>query len=193
MLGMSFTVQALDNFLLADSTNVKKFVSHKFSGMSKKNQFASLSQSLHWETFFGYKMSHVLNGVQISEVMRDATVISTACKMFYFCKHLIKLHHNIYIWNKRKSTYCILSTLITTAGSVKNLSLHRLSLCLDWPCVLVCFLKTKNRIGVMRYVVLHGRLWDDLYIGFQNRISRDPDIYHHKYTHFITYIKVSYA
>lgn len=35
MLGMSFTVQALDNFLLADSTNVKKFVSHKFSGMSK--------------------------------------------------------------------------------------------------------------------------------------------------------------
>ena len=44
----------------------------------------------------------------------------------------------------------------------------------------------------MRYVVLHGRLWDDLYIGFQNRISRDPDIYHHKYSCFITYIKVSY-
>uniref|UniRef100_A0A668U690 Cytidine monophosphate-N-acetylneuraminic acid hydroxylase n=1 Tax=Oreochromis aureus TaxID=47969 RepID=A0A668U690_OREAU len=39
----------------------------------------------------------------------------------------------------------------------------------------------KNRIGVMRYVVLHGCLWDDLYIGFQNRISRDPDIYHHKF------------
>uniref|UniRef100_A0A671YIE8 Cytidine monophosphate-N-acetylneuraminic acid hydroxylase n=1 Tax=Sparus aurata TaxID=8175 RepID=A0A671YIE8_SPAAU len=55
------------------------------------------------------------------------------------------------------------------------------------------YIETKNRIGVMRYVVLHGRLWDDLYIGFQNRISRDPDIYHHKYTHFITYIKVSYA
>uniref|UniRef100_A0A3P9D5A6 Cytidine monophosphate-N-acetylneuraminic acid hydroxylase n=1 Tax=Maylandia zebra TaxID=106582 RepID=A0A3P9D5A6_9CICH len=36
-------------------------------------------------------------------------------------------------------------------------------------------------IGVMRYVVLHGCLWDDLYIGFQNRISRDPDIYHHKF------------
>lgn len=33
----------------------------------------------------------------------------------------------------------------------------------------------------MRYVVLHGRLWDDLYIGFQNRISRDPDVYHHRY------------
>lgn len=47
-----------------------------------------------------------------------------------------------------------------------------------------CFLlKLKNRISVMRYVVLHGRLWDDLYIGFQNRISRDPDIYHHRYMH----------
>lgn len=41
----------------------------------------------------------------------------------------------------------------------------------------------------MRYVVLHGRLWDDLYIGFQNRISRDPDIYHHKYTDLISYKK----
>lgn len=38
-------------------------------------------------------------------------------------------------------------------------------------------------MSVMRYVVLHGRLWDDLYIGFQNRISRDPDIYHHRYVH----------
>ncbi|XP_031610205.2 cytidine monophosphate-N-acetylneuraminic acid hydroxylase-like [Oreochromis aureus] len=43
------------------------------------------------------------------------------------------------------------------------------------------YLEIKNRIGVMRYVVLHGCLWDDLYIGFQNRISRDPDIYHHKF------------
>ncbi|XP_005466104.1 cytidine monophosphate-N-acetylneuraminic acid hydroxylase-like [Oreochromis niloticus] len=42
-------------------------------------------------------------------------------------------------------------------------------------------IQIKNRIGVMRYVVLHGCLWDDLYIGFQNRISRDPDIYHHKF------------
>ncbi|XP_005755832.1 cytidine monophosphate-N-acetylneuraminic acid hydroxylase-like, partial [Pundamilia nyererei] len=41
------------------------------------------------------------------------------------------------------------------------------------------YLEIKNRIGVMRYVVLHGCLWDDLYIGFQNRVSRDPDIYHH--------------
>uniref|UniRef100_A0A3P9BH80 Cytidine monophosphate-N-acetylneuraminic acid hydroxylase n=1 Tax=Maylandia zebra TaxID=106582 RepID=A0A3P9BH80_9CICH len=43
------------------------------------------------------------------------------------------------------------------------------------------YLEIKNRIGVMRYVVLHGCLWDDLYIGFQNRVSRDPDIYHHKF------------
>ncbi|XP_030576274.1 cytidine monophosphate-N-acetylneuraminic acid hydroxylase isoform X2 [Archocentrus centrarchus] len=47
------------------------------------------------------------------------------------------------------------------------------------------YLEIKNRIGVMRYVVLHGCLWDDLYIGFQNRVTRDPDIYHHKFwTHF---------
>ncbi|XP_075867572.1 cytidine monophosphate-N-acetylneuraminic acid hydroxylase [Nelusetta ayraudi] len=47
------------------------------------------------------------------------------------------------------------------------------------------YLEIKNRIGVMRYVVLHGRLWDDLYIGFQNRISRDPDVYHHRFwNHF---------
>uniref|UniRef100_A0A0S7EVL4 CMAH n=2 Tax=Poeciliopsis prolifica TaxID=188132 RepID=A0A0S7EVL4_9TELE len=49
------------------------------------------------------------------------------------------------------------------------------------------YIEVKNRIGVMRYVVLHGGLWDDLYIGFQNRISRDPDIYHHKFwNHFQT-------
>ncbi|XP_041834101.1 cytidine monophosphate-N-acetylneuraminic acid hydroxylase-like [Melanotaenia boesemani] len=47
------------------------------------------------------------------------------------------------------------------------------------------YLEIKNRVGVMRSVVLHGRLWDDLYIGFQNHISRDPDIYHHKFwNHF---------
>ncbi|XP_014904939.1 cytidine monophosphate-N-acetylneuraminic acid hydroxylase [Poecilia latipinna] len=49
------------------------------------------------------------------------------------------------------------------------------------------YIEIKNRIGVMRYVVLHGGLWDDLYIGFQNRISRDPDTYHHKFwNHFQT-------
>ncbi|KAF7660197.1 hypothetical protein LDENG_00286600 [Lucifuga dentata] len=47
------------------------------------------------------------------------------------------------------------------------------------------YLEIKNRIGVMRYVVLHGLLWDNLYIGFQNRISREPDTYHHKFwNHF---------
>uniref|UniRef100_A0A3Q3EVQ3 Cytidine monophospho-N-acetylneuraminic acid hydroxylase n=1 Tax=Labrus bergylta TaxID=56723 RepID=A0A3Q3EVQ3_9LABR len=49
------------------------------------------------------------------------------------------------------------------------------------------YVEVKNRIGVMRSVVLYGRLWDDLYIGFQNRISRDPDVYHHKFwNHFQT-------
>lgn len=53
------------------------------------------------------------------------------------------------------------------------------------------YVEVKNRIGVMRYVVLHGRLWDDLYIGFQNRISRDPDTYHHKFwNHFQTELPV---
>ncbi|TNN26423.1 Cytidine monophosphate-N-acetylneuraminic acid hydroxylase [Liparis tanakae] len=43
----------------------------------------------------------------------------------------------------------------------------------------------------MRHVVLHGLLWDDLYIGFQNRISRDPDVYHHKFwNHFQTELPV---
>uniref|UniRef100_A0A668ABY4 Cytidine monophosphate-N-acetylneuraminic acid hydroxylase n=1 Tax=Myripristis murdjan TaxID=586833 RepID=A0A668ABY4_9TELE len=47
------------------------------------------------------------------------------------------------------------------------------------------YVEIRNRIGVMRYVVKNGLLWDDLYIGFQNRISRDPDIYHHKFwNHF---------
>lgn len=49
------------------------------------------------------------------------------------------------------------------------------------------YVEIKNRIGVMRQTVLHGLLWDDLYIGFQNRISRDPDVYHHKFwNHFQT-------
>uniref|UniRef100_H2ZVX4 Cytidine monophosphate-N-acetylneuraminic acid hydroxylase n=1 Tax=Latimeria chalumnae TaxID=7897 RepID=H2ZVX4_LATCH len=40
----------------------------------------------------------------------------------------------------------------------------------------------KNRVGVMRHVVKCGLLWDDLYIGFQNRIKRDPDVYHHQFS-----------
>ncbi|XP_030645472.1 cytidine monophosphate-N-acetylneuraminic acid hydroxylase [Chanos chanos] len=54
------------------------------------------------------------------------------------------------------------------------------------------YVEIKNRIGVMRYVVLKGLLWDDLYIGFQNQISRDPDIYHHKFwNHFQTELPIS--
>nr|XP_060628705.1 cytidine monophosphate-N-acetylneuraminic acid hydroxylase-like [Anolis sagrei ordinatus] len=43
----------------------------------------------------------------------------------------------------------------------------------------------KARVSVMRHVVKHGLLWDDLYIGFQTRLQRDPDIYHHQFwNHF---------
>uniref|UniRef100_A0A8C2HZC6 Cytidine monophosphate-N-acetylneuraminic acid hydroxylase n=1 Tax=Cyprinus carpio TaxID=7962 RepID=A0A8C2HZC6_CYPCA len=47
------------------------------------------------------------------------------------------------------------------------------------------FEEIKNRVNVMRHVVLNGRLWDDLYIGFSNRMSRDPDVYHHRPIFFI--------
>ncbi|XP_066287645.1 cytidine monophosphate-N-acetylneuraminic acid hydroxylase-like [Branchiostoma lanceolatum] len=43
------------------------------------------------------------------------------------------------------------------------------------------YLEIKNRIGVHRQTVLKGLFWDDLYIGFQNRISRDPDTFHYKF------------
>uniref|UniRef100_A0A8C2HZB3 Cytidine monophosphate-N-acetylneuraminic acid hydroxylase n=2 Tax=Cyprinus carpio TaxID=7962 RepID=A0A8C2HZB3_CYPCA len=43
------------------------------------------------------------------------------------------------------------------------------------------FEEIKNRVNVMRHVVLNGRLWDDLYIGFSNRMSRDPDCIKWKY------------
>ncbi|KAI8483682.1 hypothetical protein Bbelb_386200 [Branchiostoma belcheri] len=43
------------------------------------------------------------------------------------------------------------------------------------------YLEIKNRIGVHRQTVLKGLFWDDLYIGFQNRISRDPDNFHFKF------------
>ncbi|XP_066467206.1 cytidine monophosphate-N-acetylneuraminic acid hydroxylase-like, partial [Tiliqua scincoides] len=43
----------------------------------------------------------------------------------------------------------------------------------------------RTRVSVMRHVVKHGLLWDDLYIGFQTRLQRDPDIYHHQFwNHF---------
>ncbi|XP_075069269.1 cytidine monophosphate-N-acetylneuraminic acid hydroxylase-like [Mixophyes fleayi] len=41
------------------------------------------------------------------------------------------------------------------------------------------------RATVMRHVAKNGLLWDDLYIGFQTRIQRNPDIYHHQFwNHF---------
>ncbi|KAM9094515.1 cytidine monophosphate-N-acetylneuraminic acid hydroxylase [Sarcophilus harrisii] len=43
----------------------------------------------------------------------------------------------------------------------------------------------RSRVSVIRHVVKHGLLWDDLYIGFQTRLQRDPDIYHHLFwNHF---------
>ncbi|XP_035680899.1 cytidine monophosphate-N-acetylneuraminic acid hydroxylase-like [Branchiostoma floridae] len=43
------------------------------------------------------------------------------------------------------------------------------------------YLEIKNRIGVHRQTVLKGLFWDDLYIGFNNRISRNPDTFHYKF------------
>ncbi|XP_053323091.1 cytidine monophosphate-N-acetylneuraminic acid hydroxylase-like [Spea bombifrons] len=41
------------------------------------------------------------------------------------------------------------------------------------------------RATVLRHVVKNGLLWDDLYIGFQTRVQRNPDIYHHQFwNHF---------
>ncbi|KAM6184921.1 cytidine monophosphate-N-acetylneuraminic acid hydroxylase [Rhynchocyon petersi] len=43
----------------------------------------------------------------------------------------------------------------------------------------------RSRVDVIRHVVKNGLLWDDLYIGFQTRLQRDPDIYHHLFwNHF---------
>ncbi|KAM8782357.1 cytidine monophosphate-N-acetylneuraminic acid hydroxylase isoform 1-T1 [Rhynchonycteris naso] len=43
----------------------------------------------------------------------------------------------------------------------------------------------RSRVDVIRHVVRNGLLWDDLYIGFQTRLQRDPDIYHHLFwNHF---------
>ncbi|XP_011818202.1 PREDICTED: cytidine monophosphate-N-acetylneuraminic acid hydroxylase [Colobus angolensis palliatus] len=43
----------------------------------------------------------------------------------------------------------------------------------------------RSRVDVIRHVVKNGLLWDELYIGFQTRLQRDPDIYHHLFwNHF---------
>ncbi|XP_022104581.1 cytidine monophosphate-N-acetylneuraminic acid hydroxylase-like [Acanthaster planci] len=41
------------------------------------------------------------------------------------------------------------------------------------------YLEMENRIGVHRQTVRWGLFWDDLYIGFNNRISREPDMFHY--------------
>ncbi|XP_071803282.1 cytidine monophosphate-N-acetylneuraminic acid hydroxylase isoform X1 [Asterias amurensis] len=41
------------------------------------------------------------------------------------------------------------------------------------------YLEMENRIGVHRETVRQGLFWDDLYIGFNNRISREPDTFHY--------------
>lgn len=46
-------------------------------------------------------------------------------------------------------------------------------------------LQIRSRVDVVRHVVRNGLLWDDLYIGFQTRLRRDPDVYHHLFwNHF---------
>ncbi|XP_053079191.1 cytidine monophosphate-N-acetylneuraminic acid hydroxylase isoform X3 [Acinonyx jubatus] len=45
--------------------------------------------------------------------------------------------------------------------------------------------RIRSRVDVIRHVVKNGLLWDDLYIGFQTRLQRSPDIYHHLFwNHF---------
>ncbi|KAI1903809.1 hypothetical protein AGOR_G00031030 [Albula goreensis] len=54
------------------------------------------------------------------------------------------------------------------------------------------FEEIRNRVGVVRHTVKNGLLWDNLYIGFQNRLSRDPDVYHHQFwNHFQTNLPVT--
>ncbi|XP_053106182.1 cytidine monophosphate-N-acetylneuraminic acid hydroxylase-like isoform X2 [Hemicordylus capensis] len=53
------------------------------------------------------------------------------------------------------------------------------------PCRDHPYEEIRTRVSVVRHVVKHGLLWDDLYIGFQTRLQREPDIYHHQFwNHF---------
>ncbi|MEE6464747.1 hypothetical protein FKM82_006345 [Ascaphus truei] len=53
------------------------------------------------------------------------------------------------------------------------------------PCREHPYEEISSRATVMRHVVKNGLLWDDLYIGFQTRLQRNPDIYHHQFwNHF---------
>lgn len=52
--------------------------------------------------------------------------------------------------------------------------------CLGCPCEWFhVYFQIRSRVDVIRHVVKNGLLWDELYIGFQTRLQRDPDIYHH--------------
>ncbi|XP_071812543.1 cytidine monophosphate-N-acetylneuraminic acid hydroxylase-like [Apostichopus japonicus] len=54
------------------------------------------------------------------------------------------------------------------------------------------YLEMKNRIGVHRETVKKGLFWDDLYIGFNNRISREPDTFHYQFwNHMQILLKVA--
>ncbi|XP_077862940.1 cytidine monophosphate-N-acetylneuraminic acid hydroxylase-like [Saccoglossus kowalevskii] len=47
------------------------------------------------------------------------------------------------------------------------------------------YLEIRNRIGVHRQTMLTGMFWDDLYIGFNNRITRDPDTFHYQFWNYM--------
>ncbi|XP_077994815.1 cytidine monophosphate-N-acetylneuraminic acid hydroxylase-like [Glandiceps talaboti] len=47
------------------------------------------------------------------------------------------------------------------------------------------YLEIKNRIGVHRQTVRKGMMWDDLYIGFNNRITRTPDTFHYLFWNYM--------
>ncbi|KAG9280502.1 cytidine monophosphate-N-acetylneuraminic acid hydroxylase [Astyanax mexicanus] len=82
---------------------------------------------------------------------------------------------NILTWTPRPGSTLDLAKALTN----HRYSSRHLDNCIAQPLMI------QNRVGVVRTVVLNGLLWDDLYIGFNNRISRDPDIYHHRFwTHF---------
>lgn len=57
---------------------------------------------------------------------------------------------------------------------------YRCSVLAGSPLLVVPYLfQIRSRVDVIRHVVKNGLLWDDLYIGFQTRLQRDPDVYHH--------------
>ncbi|XP_070558031.1 cytidine monophosphate-N-acetylneuraminic acid hydroxylase-like [Ptychodera flava] len=43
------------------------------------------------------------------------------------------------------------------------------------------YVEVKNRISVHRQTIKEGNYWDDLYLGFNNRISRSPDTFHFQF------------